>query len=226
MLRALDRDLWVVDHPLAMPGGLAIGTRMTIVRLSDGGLFLHSPVPLDAPLRRELSELGPVRFVVAPNKLHHLFVAEAMAAFPGAALHVAPGLPEKRRDLPPHRLLGEEPDPGWKADLDQVWVHGAPLLEEVVFLHRASRSVLFTDLAFNVHRAEGLLTRLFWRLNGALGHFGPTRMVRLALRDRAAVRRGVDRVLAWDFERATVTHGEVLEKGARDALREAYAFLG
>ncbi|MGH0034118.1 MAG: DUF4336 domain-containing protein [Myxococcota bacterium] len=225
MLGSLDRDLWTVDHPLVVPGGLAIGARMTVVRLSDGGLFLHSPVPIDDGLAAALAEQGPVRFVVAPNRFHHFYVGAAAERYPDAEVHVAPGLPEKKPDLPPHRVLGDAPDPRWQADLDQVFVEGAPTLNEVVFLHRASRTVLFTDLCFNVRTASGFATRLFWRLNAALGHFGPTRMVRFTFRDKPAVRRGIDRVLAWDFDRAIVTHGEVLESGAREALREAYSGL-
>lgn len=223
-LRHLDEGLWTVDHPLRV-GLLAIGSRMTIVRLSDGGLFLHSPVPLPPPLHAALEGEGPVRHVVAPNRLHHLFLADAARAFPGAEAWVAPGLPAKRRDLPAHRVLGDATEAAWKADLEQHLVEGAPALSEVVFFHRATRTLLLTDLAFHVRRAPGLLTRLFWRANGALGRFGPTRMVRLVLRDRAAVRRSLDRILAWDFERVTLTHGEVLERGGRQALREAYAFL-
>jgi hypothetical protein len=231
MLRSLDRHLWVVDHPLVMPGGLAVGSRMTVVQLSDGGLFLHSPVPIDEALAAQLAACGPVRFVVAPNKFHHFYVNEVMERYPEAELHVVPGLPEKKKDLPPHRLLGDAPppdaplSPGWQADLDQVLVEGAPALGEVVFFHRASRTALFTDLCFNVREAPNFATRLFWRLNGALGRFGPTRMVRFTLRDKAAVRRAMDRILEWDFDRATVTHGEVLERGAHAAVREAWSFL-
>ena len=86
-LRRLDDDIWAADHPLKMPGGLIIGTRMTAIRLSDGGLFLHSPVPLDDELRQELGELGPVRCIVAPNKLHYFSVTEHAEAFPEARVY-------------------------------------------------------------------------------------------------------------------------------------------
>ena len=98
-LRRLDDDIWAADHPLKMPGGLIIGTRMTTIRLSDGGLFLHSPVPLDDELRRELGELGPVRCIVAPNKLHYLYVTEHAEAFPEARVYAAPGLAQKRKEI-------------------------------------------------------------------------------------------------------------------------------
>ena len=64
-MRELDEGLWVEDRPLRLLG-IEVGARMTVVRLEDGGLFLHSPVALDADLRSDLDALGPVRCVVAP----------------------------------------------------------------------------------------------------------------------------------------------------------------
>ena len=205
-------------------GPLELGVRTTVVRLADGGLWLHCPLELDATKREAISALGPVRFLVAANKLHHLFLEGALAAFPGAELHGAPGLAEKRRDLRFHATLGDEPPPAWAADLDQLLVRGIPRAAEVLFLHRGSRPLLLTDLCFNVHRG-GAFTRLFMRVNGAWQRFGPSRLLRSLVRDRRALRTSLDRILAWDFDRVVVTHGDVLEHGGREALRDAFAWL-
>ena len=101
----------------------------------------------------------------------------------------------------------------------------APRLEEVAFLHGASQTLLLTDLAFHVRHSDSRFTRVFMRLNGGYGRFGTTRMLRSSFRDRKALRASIDRILAWDFDRVVVTHGEVLERGGREALREAYAWL-
>ena len=58
-----------------------------------------------------------------------------------------------------------------------------------------------------------------------MGRFGPHRIVRFAIRDRAAARRSLERILAWDFERVVVSHGEVLETGGKRAVEEGFAFL-
>lgn len=224
-LRRLDDDIWAADHPLKMPGGLIIGTRMTAIRLSDGGLFLHSPVPLDDELRQELGELGPVRCIVAPNKLHYFSVTEHAEAFPEARVYGAPGLAQKRKEIHFDEELGEKVPELWAADLDQLCVPGAPYLSEVVFLHKKSRTLLLTDLAFNVRDDPRFLSRLFWKVNAVYQRFGPSRMARAMMRDKKDVCAAIDRVLGWDFDRITVTHGEVLETGGREALRRAYAPL-
>ena len=89
-------------------------TRMTVIKLTDGGLFLHSPIRIDSGLRAELGGLGEVQVIVAPNKFHHLFAGDACAAYPNAKLYGALGLPVKRKDLKFAGMLGDEPRPEWR----------------------------------------------------------------------------------------------------------------
>jgi len=224
MLEELASGLWVDARPLRL-GPIEIGARMSVVRLSDGGLFLYCPVEIDAACRAALEALGPVRFLVAGNKLHHFYLRSAVEAFPKADLYGPPGLAEKCPGLSFAGELSDVVNPGWSADLDQIHVGGMPRTEEVVFLHRASRTLLLTDISFNVQHSRSLLTRLFLRVNNAYGRFGPSRMLRSMVRDRAALRASVDRILAWDFDRVVVTHGDVLGSGGREALRTGFAWL-
>jgi len=223
-VRPLATDLWVVERPMRVLPGLDIGTRMTLVRVGDGGVVLHSPVEADEAMRKAVDAVGPVRAIACPNQVHHLFAAGWKAAYPEARLLAAPGLAAKRRDLAFDGLLGDDPDPGWGDALATAHVRGIPILEEVAFLHPASRSLLLTDLAFHPTGASSPGLRRWARISRIRG-FGPNALVRLGIRDRAAVRRSLDRVLAWDFDRVVVTHGEVLESGGRAALRRAWEWL-
>ncbi len=223
-LRPVAPDLWVAERPLRLVVG-DIGARMTVVRRRDGGLVLHSPVRLDGETRRALDGLGPVRAVIAPSQVHHLFIADYLAAYPGAELHGAPGLAAKRRDLRFHAVLDDEPAPAWQGELEQHRFRGIPRIEEVVFFHPSSRTLVLTDLAFNVPPDGTGGARLFHWLTGTKGRFGPHRLVRLMIRDRRAARRSVETILGWDFDRVIVSHGEVLEAGGRERFAGAFAFL-
>jgi hypothetical protein len=224
-LRAIADGLWVAERPLKPLPFLDIGTRMSVIRLPDGAVLLHSPVEADEPTRQAVAALGPVAAIACPNKVHHLFAAGWKEAHPKARLLAAPGLPTKRRDLAFDRVLDEGPEPSWAPVVDWIHVEGMPILEEVVFLHRPSRTLLLADLAFHPTRASRPGLRRWTWLTRVRDGFGPNAVVRLAVRDRAAARRSLDRVLAWDFERVVVTHGEVLEGGGREALRRAWAWL-
>ncbi|MCS5635443.1 MAG: DUF4336 domain-containing protein [Myxococcota bacterium] len=225
MLRNLDDDLWVADHDLTMPGGIAIGTRTTLVRLSDGGLFMHSPGPLSPELVDSINALGPVRHIVAPNDFHHLYVEENAKAWPEARIHVSAGLPAKRVDLAAAEVLGDEVPGEWAADLEQVWMRGAPRVNEVVFYHPRSRTLVVTDLAFNLAQGGSFMVRLFLRLNGVAGRFTASRFMKLMYRDRAAAGESARRVFAWDFDRVILTHGEVVDTGAKKRLEPEFAWL-
>jgi histidinol-phosphate aminotransferase len=166
-----------------------IGARMTVVRLADGGLFLHSPVRLDDETKRALDDLGPVRAIVAPSKVHHLFAGEYARAYPAARLYGAPGLAEKRRELRVDAVLGDEAAPEWRDRIDQHLFRGAPVLNEVIFLHAPSRTLVLTDLAFNVPAERTAGARLFYWLTGAAGRFGPHRPRHRVARRRPRERR-------------------------------------
>ncbi len=223
-LRELARDLWVAERPQRFYG-LEVGTRMTVIRLADGSLLLHSPVALDTELRRELDALGRVRFSVAPNRVHHLYAGNVAEAYPEARLWVGPGLERKRPDLVFAGVLGDEAPAEWTGQLDQVFFRGRPYENEVVFFHRASRTLIVCDLAFNFGPSAAAPTRLLMRLLRSYGRFGPSKLDPLLIRDRRAARQSLEHILGWDFDRVVVAHGDVLESGGHDALRQGYAWL-
>ena len=224
-LTALAPDLWVAARPLPLRVG-DVGARMTVVRLGDGSLLLHSPVALDAPTRAAVDAIGPVRWIVGPSKVHHLFLSPWTTAYPDAALCGTPGLPEKRRDLRFAHGLDQTLRAAWDRHVQFLLFEGAPGLNETVFFHPATRTLVLTDLAFNLPPGAPNRARLFHALVGAVGRFGPHRLVRFFIRDRPAARRSLERILAWDFDRIVVAHGEVLERGGKDAMERAFAFLG
>lgn len=224
-MHQIDVDLWTVERPLRFIGGVELGARMSVARLRDGSLFLYSPVGLDDRLRRELEQLGQVRHVVAPNRFHHLFIGDYRQAFPEARLHAAPGLAEKRPDLHFDAVLTPDAPAPWEGEIGQELFAGLPVMNEVVFFHRASRTLLLCDLAFHYGPEAPWLTRLCLRLVGAYGRFGPSLVEKLLVRDRAAARGSLERILSWDFDRIIVAHGRILESGGREALRQGYAWL-
>jgi hypothetical protein len=218
--------LWVREMPLRLYG-IELGTRMSVVRLSgeDGGLWLHSPVALDQRLREELDALGRVRFVVCPNLGHHMFAGEYFAAYPDAGFYAAPGLPEKRTDLPFDGVLGDKPEPGWARDLEQAVFRGNRMVREVAFCHQESRTLILADLVQSADSGSPMLTRLEKRLTGTYKRPGLPLPFRLGFRDKAAARASVERILSWDFDRILLCHGPIVESGGKALFREAYSFL-
>ena len=227
MFRALQQvaeNLWVAERPQSFYG-LPVGTRMTVMRLRGERLLLHSPVALDAELRSQLDALGRVCYAVAPNRVHHLYAGKVAQSYPGTRLWVAPGLSSKRPDLVFEAVLDDVAPEEWRDEVEQVFFRGRPYENEVTFFHRASRTLILCDLAFNFGPRAALPTRLFMKLLRSYGHLGPSKLDPLLIRDRRAARESLQRILAWDFDRVIVAHGELLETGGHETLRQGYAWL-
>lgn len=222
--RAISEGLWVAEHPLKAMG-MELGRRMTVVRLRDGGLWLHSVGRLVPEVRAWLDGLGPVAFVVSPSLTHRRWMEEYAAAYPEAVLVASPGLAGKRPDIAFDRTLGDRPEHEWAGALDQVVVPIRGDYREVVFLHRPSRTLILTDLCFNIPSARGLVTTTLARLLGTHERFAASRLLRLILADRPATRAALTRVLAWDFDRVIIGHGVIQETGGNAALEDAFAWL-
>ncbi len=225
MLRALAPGLHVLERPFRFRG-VEIGTRATVVTLASGGLLVHSPVRFGEDVRAALAPLGPVRHLVAPNRMHHLAVADWLRAYPDAALHGAPGLAQKRPDLRFTTVLEDAAPRAWAGELAQVLLRGAPRYDELAFFHPATRTLVLADALFGWGPEHPPLTRLSARLFGAYGRWArPHNALFGAIAEPAALRASIEAVLAWDFDRIVISHGRIVERGGRDVLRDAYAFL-
>ncbi len=53
---------------------------MAVLRLSDGSLWVHSPVNLDDDLAAALAELGEVKHIVTPNYEHTKYAQQVQSA--------------------------------------------------------------------------------------------------------------------------------------------------
>ncbi len=202
---------------------MEVGTRMTVVRLASGFLLVHSPIPPTDAIREELSRLGEVRFIIAPNKYHHLYAGEFAAAYPDARLYVAPGLAEKRKDLRFYGTLSDEPEAFWEDSLKQHLFQGIPAVNEVVFFHPASRTVIFTDLVFNFSSDLTPGQKLFALLDGVYEKTAVSRLTRyILLGDRNKARRSADKILEWDFDRVVLAHKDVVHEGGYEAVKKAF----
>jgi hypothetical protein len=194
---------------------------MTVIRLREGPLILHSPVPISGKLGKELDALGPVGFIVVP-RAHGRFAGQAARSYPSARLLAAPSASWRRRSLPFHAALADEPPATWAGEVESLLVAGFRL-HEVVLFHRPSRTLLLTDLCFNIQRSSSRVASLFFRANGMWQHFGPSRMIRrVAVSDRASFRSSLECVQRWELERIVPGHGDVVERAEPTALTAAW----
>jgi hypothetical protein len=228
LLAEFGAGIWVGEGPVVPFFGFPYPTRMVVMRLADGGLFVWSPIALTPELKAAVDALGPVRVLVSPNLLHHLFLGEWKAVYPAARLVASPGLRKKRKDLAFDADLADAPDPAWAADIDQVMVRGSPWLTEVVFFHRLSGTAIFTDLIenFSPDWFRGWKKHLA-RLDGIVQpHPGAPRELRWSfLFRRRQARAALTRILAWPISQVVMAHGDVVRTDGAAFVRTAFGWL-
>lgn len=222
MLTAVAEDIWAYEQDLRLPG-LTLASRCTILRLGDGRLVIHSPLAVDDALAEAIARVGEPALLVAPSKIHFLFLERAMRRWPRARVLAAPGLEQKLPGLRYEPLPREGAPEAFAGELLVLRVDGFPYIGEHVFFHAKSRTLVCTDLVFNLHRAS-FLTSVFLRLVGAWKRVAQSLVWRLLARDRAAARASVAGIFSWDFDRVVMAHGEVIEHG-RAELAKALRWL-
>jgi len=202
-----------LDSTLKLFPGVTIPLRAMMVANGERQILIS---PIGTSEEADQVDATPLT-VVAPSLLHHLHLEAAIERYRPVALWGPPGLVEAHPDLGPAHVFGVDPWP--HADqLEVEVVAGAPKRNEVVFFHKASRTIYTADLAFNIREPHGFLTPLTFRLMGIYRRFAVAKPWRRWVTDRAAFARSIDRILAWDFERIVVAHGDAVEHNARAQL--------
>jgi hypothetical protein len=223
--------VWVVDSGPMMVLGIAIPIRMTVLRLEDGGLWLHSPTRHTPALAEALQALGPMRHLVSPATAHWVHMPAWQAAFPRALLWAPAGVVERARGqgavLRAAGVLGAEPPADWAGQIAQAEFLGRGF-HEIAFHHQASRTLVLTDVVQAMEpRLLPWWVGLLVRALGAAGPAGGTpRHVRLVLRPhRAENRRVAERLLALAPERVIFAHGRIFAADGTAMLRRALRWL-
>ena len=225
MFRVLTPDLFVVEQPFGFMG-LDMGARMTVVRRKNGDLWAYAPFHLEADEETALKAQGKVTDIVVPNTFHTTQVGQFARRFPDATVWALPEV-EKKLSGVPHQTLEVLPD-GWNEDFDSLLFDGAKGFREWIVCHRASQTLLLTDVGFHLPRQTKPVGRVVSRLNDIGRRFGPSRFERNLMRfgDQVRERAQIETIAGWSFERILPGHGFPIERDAKKQFRAAYRFLG
>lgn len=232
VLKPIGRDIWIVDGPAIRFYGLPFSTRMTVVRLENGDLWLHSPIAFDEGLASELQALGPIKHLIAPNWIHYACIADWQKACAAALSWAAPGVAQRAAsrgvEIRIDYELGKGAEEAWRSQIGQLIAEGSKVHREAVFFHHASATLTLTDLIENFEAAKvpwwmGLLGRLAGIMapNGQM-----PRDMRMTFRGRHdELRAAVHQMIDWAPERIIIAHGKCFEQDAASELRRAFAFV-
>jgi hypothetical protein len=222
-------NVWIADGPSVRDFGVLFTTRMTVVRLSDGSLWVSSPVAASAATLDHVTWLGPVKYLVAGTPRHVWRLELWHKLFPEAELWAMRRTPFTlaKVHLPLTGILSDAAPQTWADDLDQLTFKGNHLMEEAFFFHRRSRTLILDDL-IQVHApVKGRpVTNALIKLAGvAAPHGGVGLDMRLSFTNRKAARQSLARLLSWDIDKLILAHGPCLEADAKPFVERAFQWL-
>ena len=219
------RFLNLRDDVKVMAGELKVesselGCAMTVVKLQSGNWMIHSPIPLTPQVAVKLEELGEIEYIIAPNSLHHLFAGDYQSKY-NCPIITVPDVIKKRDDLQ-NLILYTDATEILDIDFDYLLVQGKRV-HELVLKHKASKTLLLTDLAFNRPVPEKTILRIMEKAMGMTSPLGPTLLSRyLFFTDIPSYREGIRKLANWDFDYITLCHGDPVMHGAKKLFTRGF----
>src|SRR4051812_17970761 len=207
-------DVWIVNDKPIQAAGLRLPVRMTFLRLPNGALLLHSPVRYSLSVRAELERIGPIKYLLAPNVAHWMFLSEWQKAVPEAVTFAVPGLARRKQvqaaGIRIDRELSDDNPGEWADDIETVLLR-APLFCEAEVCDKRSRTLILTDVVQNLDpEALWYPARVIARLLGISKPDGKAPVyLRLIIRlGGRPVQAAAQRLISFAPQRVIFAHGE------------------
>ncbi|KII91243.1 hypothetical protein PLICRDRAFT_37984 [Plicaturopsis crispa FD-325 SS-3] len=232
VIREVTPGVWTFSRPFARFGVLPWGGRSTAIRLSSGDVWVLASTPLTEDTKITIDKLGPVKWIVAADAVHHLFLAEYKNAWPQAkVIGVAALIAKKKAEgLELDGAYGHDPEDtlyGFESEIKSRYFSGYAN-KDIAWLHVPTKTLIEADLLFNLPATEQyskVKTSSKIPFIGKLDPYGGLhkRVVWSQGKDKAAMRRDALAVAEWDFERIIPCHGDVIEGKGKAAWEAAYS---
>ena len=231
-LKKVDENIWTVDGELIHLFKMPFPTRMTIIRLKNNDLFLHSPIHLTEKLKEDIIALGNVKHLVSPNWLHYAYIKEWTDVFKKATSWASPNVIKRahktKNKVQFDKHLSNKAESEWSEEINQLIVKGSRIHQEVVFFHYKSKTLVLTDLLQNYEPSRiPYWFKIIAKVNGLLEPDAQMpRDLRLTfIGNKQSLVESLKKIISWNPERVILSHGRWYESNGTYELKRAFRKL-
>ena len=220
-------EIWIMDGDPVRMYTIPFTTRMTIIRLSSGGLWVHSPVTPTNERCIEIDKLGRVEHIIAPNRIHSLGIKAWAKRYPNAHVWVSPKFCKSHKDIHADFILHDEILPEWQNEIEHFHFAGSYYFDEVFFFHKLSKTIIITDI---IQKHDPSNNSWFWKkiksFTGVLGLDGGTSIdLRSTFTNKTTARESKTKILSWNFNHLIISHGKCIKENAKDVVTRDLSWI-
>nr|WP_269814567.1 DUF4336 domain-containing protein [Amphritea pacifica] len=224
----IGENIWIFEGPAVPFFTLPYTTRMTIIRLPGDELWVHSPIALTTELIRQIDQLGRVKYLISPNHLHHLFIKAWQDHYPDALSFGTKEVQLKRPDIVFEGMFTPFFNAPWSEHIEQLLFTGSPAMEECVFFHKPSATLIVTDLIENFAPESFTPVKRF--VAAAAGILAPNGKMPLDWRlsfmfSKKRAQQHLQNILHWHPEKIVMAHGQIINSEAERFLKRSFNWL-
>ena len=220
-IERLESNLWCVTGTLP---GMALKRVMTLIRLDDGRVVIHSAIALGDEAMAEIEAWGMPAILLVPNILHRLDAPAYVERYPELEVYGPKGGRKKIEEVV--ALDGTYDDLEELPGLSFEYVDGIGKGEAVFSIAGGKgTTLLFNDAVFNMPHGKGISGFIFRHITQSTGGPRVTRLFKfLGIKDRESFRAHLERLAETpDLARIIVSHHRIITDDPAGALRKAAA---
>ena len=219
------KNVWVIEGSFVKDMGLTFSTRMIVVKLSDGMIWICDPVKISENAQKSIEKIGEIKYLIASTQRHIWRLNSWHKQFPNAELWSCGNIPKKLKKLPYKGILSNTSI--WDNDFEQIIFEGNKYLSEMVFYHKVSKTIFMGDIIQNNVKIKGrpFTNFIFWLSGAAYPNGGVGLDLRLTFTDKNRTRKSLDHILSWDFDKLIIAHGPCVTENAKEYVKRAFNWL-
>jgi hypothetical protein len=231
VLKIVEKDIWIVDGPIVNFNSIPFPTRMTIIRLENNKLWVHSPIELTNELKNNINDIGDVTYLIAPNKIHYWWVEDWKKIYPNVIICVAPGVKKNAKkhgkNISVDIEFTKEHNFEWSNEISHLLVKNNYMVE-VIFFHHLSQTLILTDLIENFEKSKinNKMILLMAKIGNVLYPNGrtPIDIQLLFIGHKKELRKCIEKMINWNPIRIILAHGYWYNNNGTNELKRAMSW--
>ncbi len=224
VMKKVAENIFTYEYSAKIMPGVHFPVTSSFLELDNNELMIISPGPFEQKMIQEIVAKYSMVYCVAPNAFHHLNLKSFNDLFPNIDIYGPESITKKQPWLSEKLLSLDSLKDKLIDQISFFPILGNSILDETVFYCRRSKSLIVTDLFFNMRNPMPLGRKCILSLVGAKNKIAQSKLIKSSTKDKEAYLRSVKPLSELDCKQIIVAHGHNIEGAAE--IKKAFEAIG